>query len=90
MILGFGATAYYLLYIRKTRLRILGLTPGLWSLPPIVVALMLLEKRLVGPLETGSMELAYYVAFAPVVAALFIDVVAIGTPKPVATPVSSS
>lgn len=90
MVVGFGMTAYYLLYIRKTRLRLLGLTPGLWSLPLVVVGLMLLEKRLVGPLETGSIELAYYVAFTPVVAALFIDVVMLGTPKPVAAPVSTA
>jgi hypothetical protein len=90
MVIGFGMTGFFLLSVRKSRLRFLGLTPGVWSLPVAVVVLMLLQKQLVGPLEPGSMELAYYVAFAPVVIALFIDVVAIGTPKPPVAAVSAT
>lgn len=77
--LSFAATAWYLIKVRKTRGLFLRVPLGLWAFVPAAALLKILQPQLAGPLEVGSFELITYAAYWPVVAALFVELVLVGT-----------
>ena len=79
---AFGATAWYLYDFRKARVRLLKLPLGLWVFIAAAVILQLFQQQLMGPMEPGSIGLVAYTACWPVVAAVFVEVVVLGTKKP--------
>jgi len=83
---GACALAWYLYKLRPSRLRFLKIPLGVWVLIAAAVLLQLFQKQFVGPLEPGSIGAIAYVAYAPVVIALFAEIVVVGTLMPSRTP----
>lgn len=78
---GFAATAVYLYKYRKSRVWLFKVTLGLYAFVAAAVLLQLFQKWIAGPLEPGSFEQIAYVAYWPVVSALFVEIVVIGTAR---------
>lgn len=81
MLWGFGLTAYYLVWVRKSRVSVLGVPLGLWVMGAAAVILLVFEKQIAGPLEPGSIGVIAYAAYAPVVTGLFVEIAVLGTHK---------
>lgn len=79
LVWGFAATVWYTFVFRKSRKRFLQLPLGLYAFAVTAVLLHVFRKNLAGALEPGSFEQIAYVAYWPVVGALFIEIVAVGT-----------
>lgn len=82
LVWAFGATTWFLIGMRKSRVRFLKIPLGLWVQAATTVVLVLFQKQIAGPLEPGSIELIGYIAYWPVVAGLFVETVVVGTRKP--------
>lgn len=78
---AFAATAFYLFKYRRSRVRFLKVPLGLWVFVLAAVILRLFQQQLVGPMEAGSIELIAYTACWPVVMAMFVEFVVVGTQK---------
>ena len=70
---------WYLYKQRPSRMRLLKVPLGLWVFVGATVLLKLLQSRLAGPLEAGSIGAVAYAAYAPLVAAFFAEIVVVGT-----------
>jgi len=81
MVWGFAATAYYLYAVRKSHVRFLKLPLGLWALAATTLVLKVFQDRIAGPLEAGSVWLIGYSVYYPVIMALFVEIVLLGTPR---------
>ena len=79
LVWGFAAMVWYSFVYRKSHKLFLQIPLGLYAFVVTAVLLHVFQKDLVGPLEPGSFEQIAYVAYWPVVAALFIEIVAVGT-----------
>lgn len=86
LVWAFGATTWFLIGLRRSRVRPLKLPLGLWMQAVTTVVLVLFQKQIAGPLEPGSVELIGYIAYWPVVVGLFVEIVVVGTPKQVLKP----
>ena len=78
---AFAATAFYLFKYRQSRMQFLKAPLGLWVFVLTAVILRLFQQQFVGPMEAGSIELIAYTACWPVVIAMFVEFVVIGTRK---------
>lgn len=76
---AFAALAWYCYRQRPSRVRLLKVPLGLWVFVVAVVLLKLLQPQLMGPLEAGSIGEIGYLVYLPTVAALFAEVVLVGT-----------
>ncbi|HEX7964678.1 MAG TPA: hypothetical protein VF651_03070 [Gammaproteobacteria bacterium] len=74
--------AWYLYKSRPGRMRVLKVPLGLWVFVAAAVLLKLLQPQLIGPLEAGSIAEIGYLVYASLVAALFAEIVVLGTPRP--------
>jgi hypothetical protein len=74
------ALAWYLYKFRPSRMRVLKLPLGLWMFVAAVVLLKLFQPQLIGPLEAGSIAEIGYLVYASTAAALFAEIVVLGTP----------
>ena len=79
LVWGFAATVWYVFIYRKSRKKFLQLPLGLYAFAVTAVLLQVFQKGLVGVLEPGSFEQIAYVAYWPVVAAAFVEIVVVGT-----------
>lgn len=83
---GLAASSGYLYKLRPSRVRFLNIPLGLWVLVAAAILLKFLQRQIVGPLEPGSVGAIAYTAYAPIVIALFAEIVVVGTLKPSRTP----
>lgn len=81
MVWGFAAAAFYIYKYRAARWRPFKLPLGLCAFVITAAVLKAFQKQMAGPLEAGSFEEIVYVAYWPVVAALFVEFVVVGTRK---------
>ena len=75
------AMAWYLLKIRKSQVLLLKIPLGLWAFALTALILKVFQQQIVGPMEAGSIELIAYMAYWPVVVAMFVEIVMLGTRK---------
>lgn len=84
LVWAFAAMAFY-----TGRRPVRGLVSGYraWVFVFVITAVLLkvFQKQIAGPLEPGSFEQISYMAYWPVVVALFVEFVALGTPRPART-----
>jgi len=85
LVWAFAATAVYLSKYRKSRVRFFKVPLGLWVFVLTAVIMRLFQQQLAGPMEAGSIELIAYTACWPVVVAMFVEFVVIGTRKAAAS-----
>jgi len=81
LVWSFAATAFYFYRFRKGSLRFLKVPLGLYAFVVTEVLLLTFERQLVGPMEAGSFQQIGYLAYWPAVAALFVEIIMIGTNK---------
>lgn len=76
-----AALFLYLNKYRKSRMSWLNLAPGIWTFVIAAALLWVFQREIAGPLEPGSIGQIAYLAYAPLVAALFVEIVVLGTPR---------
>ena len=81
LVWAFACMAWYVFKFRPSRVRMLKIPLGLWVLVAAAVVLRVFQQQIVGPMEAGSIGLIAYVAYQPVVIALFVEILAVGTKK---------
>lgn len=79
LVWAFAAVTFYLYKYRAARWRLFKLPLGLYAFVITAVVLLLFQKQIAGPLEAGSFEQIAYAAYWPVMAALFVEFVVVGT-----------
>jgi len=82
LIWAFAVLVWYLHKQRPSRARFAKVPLGIWVFIASETVLRVFQAQLIGPLEAGSIGEIAYVAYAPVVAALFAEIVVLGTLKP--------
>lgn len=80
---SFAATVWFCLKQRPSRVRFQKIPLGLYAFVAAVLVLKYFQQHVAGPMEGGSFEEIVYVAYWPVVAALFVEIVLVGTRKTV-------
>lgn len=79
LVWSFAATAFYLYKYRKSRVRFLKVPLGLYAFVIAALVLLIFQKQIAGTLEVGSFEQIAYIAYWPVVMALLVEIVLVGT-----------
>ena len=81
LVWAFVATAFYIYKYRPVRWRISKLPVAFYGFVITSVVLLIFQKQIAGPMEAGSFEQIAYVAFWPVIAALFLEFILVGTKR---------